>query len=84
MGRIIPAFPGVGGGFEDGVLHAALTPRLIQPTAFGILTPGQELQAKQLKTLFRRAKIPYQQIRGYAYMAALSSRDGRAHRGRLL
>ena len=63
VGRIIPAFPGAGGGFEDGVLHAALTPRLIQPTTFGILTPEQTLQANALKALFRRAKIPYQQVR---------------------
>lgn len=62
-GRIIPAFPGAGGGFENGVLHAALTPRLIQPTTFGILTPEQAPQAKQLKALFKQAKIPYQQVR---------------------
>ena len=62
-GRIIPAFPGAGGGFENSVLHAALTPRLIQPTTFGILTPEQAPQAKQLKALFRRAGIPYQQVR---------------------
>ncbi len=62
VGRIIPAFPGAGGGFENGVLHAALTPRLIQPTTFGILTPEQATQAKQLKALFRHAKIPYQQV----------------------
>ena len=61
-GRILPAFPGAGGGFEDGVLHAALTPRLIQPTTFGILSPRQEPEAKQLKLLFKRAKIPYQQV----------------------
>ena len=28
-GRIIPAFPGAGGGFDGNVLDAALTPRLI-------------------------------------------------------
>ena len=61
--RILPAFPGAGGGFEDGVLHAALTPRLIQPTTFGILSPKQEAEAKQLKTLFQRARIPYQQVK---------------------
>ena len=61
-GRILPAFPGAGGGFEDGVLHAALTPRLIQPTTFGILSPRQEPEAKQLRALFKRAKIPYQQV----------------------
>ena len=48
---------------EEGVLHAALTPRLIQPTTFGILTPEQATQVKQLKALFKHAKIPYQQIR---------------------
>ena len=61
-GRILPAFPGAGGGFEDGVLRAALTPRLIQPTTFGVLTPEQDAAAKQLKALFKRAKIPYQQV----------------------
>ena len=61
-GRVIPAFPGAGGGLENGVLHAALTPRLIQPTTFGILMPEQEPQASELKALFRRAKIPYQQV----------------------
>ena len=50
-GRILPAFPGAGGGFEQGVLHAVLTPRLIQPTTFGVLTSKQLPQAKQLKML---------------------------------
>jgi len=40
-GRIIPAFPGAGGGFNGSVLDAALTPRLIQPTTFG-KTDGRE------------------------------------------
>ena len=62
-GRVLPAFPGAGGGFENGVLHAGLTPRLIQPTTFGILSPRQEPDAKQLKALFKRAKIPYQQVK---------------------
>lgn len=62
-GRILPAFPGAGGGFEASVLHAALTPRLIQPTTFGILYLRQEPEAKLLKALFKRAKIPYQQVK---------------------
>ena len=62
-GRVLPAFPGAGGGFENGVLHAGLTPRLIQPTTFGILSPRQEPDAKQLNALFKRAKIPYQQVK---------------------
>ena len=61
--RILPAFPGAGGGFEDGVLHAALTPRLIQPTTFGILSPRQEPEAKKLKALLKGARIPYQQVK---------------------
>lgn len=62
-GQILPAFPGAGGGFENGVLHATLTPRFIQPTTFGILSSKQELDAKRLKALFKRAKIPYQQVK---------------------
>jgi 2-dehydropantoate 2-reductase len=55
-GRIIPAFPGAGGGFDGSVLDAALTPRFIQPTTFG-KTDGRE---RELARIFRRAKIPYQ------------------------
>ena len=55
-GRIIPAFPGAGGGFDGDVLDAALTPRLIQPTTFG-KTDGRE---KKLARIFHGAKIPYQ------------------------
>ena len=55
-GRIIPAFPGAGGGFDGSVLDAALTPRLIQPTTFG-KTDGRE---KELARILHRAKIPYQ------------------------
>ena len=55
-GRIIPAFPGAGGGFDGSVLDAALTPRLIQPTTFG-KTDGRE---KYLARVLRRAKISRQ------------------------
>ena len=55
-GRIIPAFPGAGGGFDGNVLDAALTPRLIQPTTIG-KTGGRE---KDLARVFHRAKIPCQ------------------------
>ncbi len=55
-GRIIPAFPGAGGGFDGSVLDAALTPRLIQPTTFG-KTDGRE---RDLARVLRRAKIPVQ------------------------
>ena len=55
-GRIIPAFPGAGGGFDGNVLDADLTPRLIQPTTFG-KTDGRE---RALARVFHRAKIPCQ------------------------
>ena len=58
-GRIIPAFPGAGGGFDGSVLDAALTPRLIQPTTFG-KTDGRE---RELARVLRRAKIPYQTVK---------------------
>ena len=56
VGRIIPAFPGAGGGFDGDVLDAALTPRLIQLTTFG-KTDGRE---KELARILHGAKIPYQ------------------------
>ena len=59
-GRILPAFPGAGGSFNDDILEAALTPAVIQPTTFGeingILTP----RAKKLRALLRKSGIPYQ------------------------
>lgn len=58
-GRIIPAFPGAGGGFEEGVLYASLTPSFVQPTTFGPLYPTHDAAVRSLKTLFHRAKIPY-------------------------
>ena len=54
-GRILPAFPGAGGGFDGEVLDAALTPRLIQPTTIGQIDD----RANQLTALFRKARIPY-------------------------
>ena len=54
-GRILPAFPGAGGGFEGEVLDAALTPRLIQPTTIGRIDD----RASHLAALFRKARIPY-------------------------
>ena len=55
-GRVLPAFPGAGGGFDGDVLDAALTPRLIQPTTIGRID-GKE---KVLVRLFRKAGIPCQ------------------------
>ena len=55
-GRILPAFPGAGGGFDGEVLDAALTPRLIQPTTIGRID-GRE---KKLAEIMRKAGIPCQ------------------------
>ena len=55
-GRIIPAFPGAGGGFDGNVLDAALTPRFIQATTIG-KTDGRE---RALALVLHRAKIPCQ------------------------
>ena len=55
-GRIIPAFPGAGGGFDGNVLDAALTSRLIQPTTIG-KADGRE---RALARVLHRAKIPCQ------------------------
>ena len=57
-GRIIPAFPGAGGGFDGSVLDAALTPRFVQPTTFG-RTRGKE---EELVRIFGKAKIPYKVV----------------------
>ncbi len=55
-GRILPAFPGAGGGFDGDVLDAALTPRLIQPTTIG-RADGRE---KKLAEILNQARIPCQ------------------------
>lgn len=58
-GRILPAFPGAGGGFDGDILDAALTPRFIQPTTIG-MSGGRE---KELFDLFRSAMIPCQVVK---------------------
>ncbi len=55
-GRILPAFPGAGGGFDGDILDAALTPRIVQPTTIG-KTDGRE---KDLVALFTKAGVPCQ------------------------
>ena len=58
-GRILPAFPGAGGGFDGDILDAALTPRFIQPTTIG-MSGGHE---KELFDLFQSAMIPCQVVK---------------------
>ena len=58
-GRILPAFPGAGGGFDGDILDAALTPCFIQPTTIG-MSGGRE---KELFDLFQSAMIPCQVVK---------------------
>ena len=62
-GRIIPAFPGAGGSFKEGVLCAALTPKVIQPTVFSEINGEKTARVSALADLFRHSKIPYQVVR---------------------
>ncbi|MBR1863675.1 MAG: ketopantoate reductase family protein [Ruminococcus sp.] len=57
--RIIPAFPGAGGGFDGEVLDAALTPRIIQPTTFAETDGRKTQRTKELAEIFKRSGIPY-------------------------
>ncbi len=59
-GRILPAFPGAGGSIENGILNAALTPKIIQPTTFGEISGKQSTRQKTLAYVFRKSHIPYQ------------------------
>ena len=62
-GRILPAFPGAGGRIEDGILHAKLTPRIIQPTTFAEKNGEKSSRTGELAAVFRRSGIPYQIVR---------------------
>ena len=62
-GRIIPAFPGAGGSFEQGVLRAALTPWVIQPTTFAEINGEKTERVLQLSTVFRNSRIPCQIVK---------------------
>lgn len=59
-GRIIPGFPGAGGSFEGGVLKAALTPRIIQPTTFAEINGSKTKRLEALSGIMKASKIPYQ------------------------
>lgn len=59
-GRIIPAFPGAGGSLDDGILRAALTPYIIQPTTFAEIDGTRTERIISLSTILKKSKIPYQ------------------------
>ena len=62
-GRILPAFPGAGGSINnDGILDAALTPRLIQPTTFAEISGNKSEKTKQFSKILRHAHIPYKKV----------------------
>ena len=62
-GRILPAFPGAGGSINnDGILDAALTPRMIQPTTFAEISGNKSERTKQFSEILRHAHIPYQEV----------------------
>jgi len=58
-GRIIPAFPGAGGSYEDGVLKADFTPPLIQATTFAEIGGNTSERLKKLASLFKTVNVPY-------------------------
>lgn len=61
-GRLLPAFPGAGGGFSDGILNAGFTPHIVQPTTFGEIDGKYSKRVKALKRIFAKAHIPHQNV----------------------
>lgn len=62
-GWLIPAFPGAGGSIENGVLKAALTPRIIQPTTVAEIDGSKPQRLSKLIAIFRKSKIPFQIVK---------------------
>ena len=62
-GRILPAFPGAGGGIQEDVLNGALTPWLVQPTTFAEISGEKTARTLQLSKIFRKSHIPYQRVK---------------------
>ena len=55
--RILQAFPGTGGSInDDGILDAALAPRLIQPTTFAEISGNKSERTKQFYAYMNRRK----------------------------
>lgn len=62
-GRIIPAFPGAGGSFQNGILKAALTPYIIQPTTFAEINGCRTERLDKLSKIFKSSRVPYQVVK---------------------
>ena len=58
-GRIIPAFPGAGGSYENGILKADFTPCIIQVTTFAEINGNKSKRLKKLAALFTASNIPH-------------------------
>ena len=65
---VFPAFPGAGGSINDGILDAALTPKLIRPTTFAEISGNTSERAKQFSKILKHSHIPYQQGKRYVYL----------------
>lgn len=62
-GKILPAFPGAGGSFNNDILDAELTPRIIQPTTFSEINGKKSRRILELITILKNSKIPYQMVK---------------------
>lgn len=56
-GRIIPAFPDAGGSFDKGILKAALTPWIVQPTTFAEIDGNKTERLKTLSIILKNQKF---------------------------
>ena len=62
-GRIIPAFPGAGGSYENGVLKANFTPPFIQATTFAEIDGSKTERLKKLAAVFKTARVSYRIVK---------------------
>lgn len=62
-GRVIPAFPGAGGGYEEGVLKAEFLPWIVQPTTFAEINGCRSERVERLAEIFQKSGVPYQVVR---------------------
>lgn len=58
-GRILPGFPGAGGGFSGDVLQASLTPKSMQVTTFGEIDGHRSERVRRLQDVLSLSGIPF-------------------------
>lgn len=61
-GRILPGFPGAGGGWKNQILDASFTPAIIQRTTFGEINGLKSERCRELLTVFCKAGIPCEYV----------------------